>query len=151
MTVFVPIKNGFNAVVSCCLPMASQRSKVPLVKKTITLTVCVNEALRFTCIRFVMIRHFSPSYRTLTLAQSSSAAQHPTKSCSQTMATAACTTDCTYIKQSMDRTQRKSLGMILVVKITIKLKNFNGVITLAVSRTGTLTGTCTDVMQKPFT
>ena len=31
------------------------------------------------------------------------------------------------------------------------MKNFNGVITLAVSKTGTLTGTCTDVMQKPFT
>ena len=120
-------------------------------KKTITLTVCVNEALRLTCIRFVMIRHFSPSYRTLTLAQSSSAAQLPTKSCSQTMATAACTTDCTYIKQLMDRTQRKSLGMILVVKIIIKLKNFNSVITLAVSKTETLTGTCTDVIQKPFT
>ena len=32
VTVFVPIKNGFSAVVSCCLPMASQRSKVPLIK-----------------------------------------------------------------------------------------------------------------------
>ena len=73
----------------------------------------------------------------LILAQSLSAAQHPTKSCSQMMATAACTTDCSYIKQSMDLTQRKSLEMILVVKIVIKLKNFNGLNTLLDSNMGT--------------
>ena len=71
-----------------------------------------------------MIGYYSPSYLTLILAQSLSAAQHLAKLCSQMMAIAACTTGCTYIKLLMDLIQRKSLGMIHVVKTILKLKNF---------------------------
>ena len=41
---FVPFKNGFNAVLWCCLHITSKRSKVPLTK-TVTLTVRENESL----------------------------------------------------------------------------------------------------------
>ena len=38
-----PFKNGFDAVLFCCLHITSKRSKVPLTK-TMTLTACVKEA-----------------------------------------------------------------------------------------------------------
>ena len=41
---FVPFKNEFNTVLSCCLHITLKRSKVPLIKMA-TLTVRVNEAL----------------------------------------------------------------------------------------------------------
>ena len=74
-----------------------------------------------------MIGYYSPSYLTLILAQSLSAAQHLAKSCSQMMATAAYTTGCTYIKLLMDLILRKSLGKIHAVKTTLKFKNFRTV------------------------
>ena len=43
---FVPFKNGFNAVLGCCLHVMSKRSKV-LLTKTVTLTVRANEPQAF--------------------------------------------------------------------------------------------------------
>ena len=43
VTVFAPFKNGFVAVLWCCLHITLKRSKVPLTKMA-TLMICVNEA-----------------------------------------------------------------------------------------------------------
>ena len=43
ITVFVPFKNGFNAIMWCCLHVTTKRSNVPLTK-IVTMTVRLNDS-----------------------------------------------------------------------------------------------------------